>query len=144
MPLPEPIPGLVLHYSYLWHDDHLRGAEEGSKNRPCVIILAVETEEGQHVVTVVPVTHTPPVAPEDAVEIPSTTKHRLGLDGDRSWVVLCEANRFLWPGFDVRPVPGASSPNYSYGVLPPGFFRQIRDRFMVRVHSRPPRVASRE
>jgi hypothetical protein len=36
-------------------------------------------------------------------------KRHLGLDGERSWIVLDEINDFIWPGHDLRPVPGASS-----------------------------------
>ena len=32
------------------------------------------------------------------MEIPLATKARLGLDDARSWIVLNEANRFIWPG----------------------------------------------
>ncbi len=35
-------------------------------------------------------------------EIPHATKHRLELDVERSWIVLTEANRFAWPGPDLR------------------------------------------
>lgn len=30
----------------------------------------------------------------------------LGLSGDRSWINITEWNRFAWPGYDIRPVPG--------------------------------------
>jgi hypothetical protein len=125
VPLPDPFPGLVLHYSYLWHDQHRRGLEEGAKNRPCVVVLAVTSEEGETVVTVVPVTHAPPRTPGEGVEIPAATKTRLGLDEGRSWIIVNEINRFRWPGVDLLPVPGRGS--YDYGVLPPGLFRQVRD-----------------
>jgi len=39
---------------------------------------------------VLPVTHSPPGEPADAVEIPRPTKQRLGLDGER---FLAHANR---------------------------------------------------
>lgn len=39
---------------------------------------------------VLPVTHSPPGEPADAVEIPRPTKQRLGLDGER---FLAFANR---------------------------------------------------
>jgi len=45
-------------------------------------------------VTVLPISHTPPANPALAVEIPHETKRRLGLDDERSWIVLTEANRF--------------------------------------------------
>jgi hypothetical protein len=125
VPLPDPFPGLVLHYSYLWHDEHRRGLEEGTKNRPCVIVLAVTSDDGETVVTVVPVTHAAPQTKGEAVEIPRVTKMRLGLDEGRSWIVVSEINRFVWPGVDLLPVPGKGG--YDYGVLPPGLFRQVRE-----------------
>ncbi len=118
MPLPGPLPGLVMHYSYLWQDEHRRGQEEGTKNRPCVLVLAVTSEGGEPVVMAAPVTHTPPRTAEEAVEIPATTKNRLGLDEGRSWIVVTEINRFVWPGVDLLPVSGKGG--YDYGVLPPG------------------------
>ena len=106
MPFPKPVPGLVIRYSYLWQAEHQRGQEEGVKDRPCAIILVSEVTDGDPVVTVLPVTHTPPYNSALAVEIPPDTKRRLGLDDARSWIVLAEANRFVWPGPDLRPAAG--------------------------------------
>ncbi|WP_348627567.1 hypothetical protein [Rhizobium sp. R693] len=53
-----------------------------------------------------PITHTPPDNGEDAIEIPPATKRQLRLDDERSWIVLTESNRFVWPGQDIRPVDG--------------------------------------
>jgi hypothetical protein len=39
MPLPTPEPGLVVGYAYLWQDEFDRGQEEGTKDRPCAIVL---------------------------------------------------------------------------------------------------------
>ena len=141
MPLPDPFPGLVLHYSYLWHDEHRRGLEEGTKNRPCVVVLAVTSEDGEIVVTVAPITHATPRMAGEAVEIPAATKHRLGLDEGRSWIVVNEINRFCWPGVDLLPVPGKGG--YDYGVLPPGLFRQVRDGITTWVRSRKLRTTPR-
>ena len=130
MALPEPVPGLVIRYSYLWLEEHRAGREEGVKDRPCAIILVTEDGEGEKLVTVLPVTHTPPSDPRLAMEIPATTKSRLGLDGERSWVVLTEANRFLWPGPDLRPAITGDMASAAYGLLPRAFFQQLRDRFI--------------
>ena len=40
MSLPDPKPGLVIRYSFLWSHERDRGAIEGSKDRPCAIVLA--------------------------------------------------------------------------------------------------------
>jgi hypothetical protein len=87
-------------------------------------------------VRVLPVTHTPPNNPADALEIPLATKERLGLDGERSWVVLSEANDFIWPGPDLRPVPGSDPSTVAYGFLPPGFTRVLRERLERRWRER--------
>jgi hypothetical protein len=125
--LPSPEPGLVISYSYLWNSEHETGREDGTKDRPCVVIIAVRGEGGRQVVTVAPVTHAAPSVPGQAVEIPLATKQRLGLDDARSWVVVSEVNDFVWPGTDIRPLPHDAS-RFDYGLLPPGLFRQIRDR----------------
>jgi hypothetical protein len=129
---PAPKPGLVIRYSYLWESEAREGREEGVKDRPCAIVLVV-LREGEHpIVRVLPVTHTPPSDPNDALEIPTMTKDRLGLDSERSWVVLSEANDFIWPGPDLRPVPGSDPSTVAYGFLPPGFLKVLRERLQRR------------
>lgn len=129
MAIPSPEPGLVVSYAYLWQSEHERGREEGTKNRPCVIVIAVRNEGGHHVVTVAPVSHSAPAHAETAVEIPLATKKRLGLDDARSWVVVSEGNEFVWPGPDIRPL-SRDTERFDYGLLPPSLFRQIRDRMI--------------
>lgn len=41
MNIPLPKSGMVINYSYLWHDEKMRGREEGVKNRPCAIVIAL-------------------------------------------------------------------------------------------------------
>ena len=86
-------------------------------------------------VTVLPITRAPPAEPTAAVEIPSPTKRRLGLDDDRSWIVLSEANEFRWPGPDLRPLPGGDASTVVYGMLPPDLFRIVRQRVAARVRA---------
>ena len=136
MSLPEPVPGLVIRYSYLWREEHARGQEEGVKDRPCAIILASREEAGDRVVTVLPISHTPPADPALAVEIPAATKRRLGLDDERSWVVLSEANRFIWPGPDLRPLHPGDAASVAFGLLPYSLFEIIRRKFMAAIQAR--------
>jgi hypothetical protein len=82
---------------------------------------------------VLPITHTAPERPDDAVEIPTPVKQRLGLDTERSWIVISEVNEFVWPGPDLRPLPGRDESTIVYGALPPKFFTYIRDRFLALV-----------
>jgi hypothetical protein len=129
---PEPYAGLVIRYSYLWKREFDAGREEGTKDRPCAIVMAVVDEDGDKEVLVLPITHSPPANPADALEIPTAIKARLALDGERSWIMITEANEFVWPGPDLRPVPGRDTSTIAYGPLPPRFFAHVRDKFLER------------
>jgi hypothetical protein len=143
--VPTPQPGLVISYAYLWAREHSGGAEEGAKNRPCAIVAARQIIEGREVVTVVPITHTPPTDQADAIELPPALKAYLGLDDLRSWIVVTETNDSLWPGPDIRPRPGIKPSRFDYGMLPPRFFTYIRDRILqAHLHRRLNRVQRSE
>jgi len=76
----EPKVGWVFRYSYLWHWQHLEGREEGDKDRPALVLAIVATlDDGTPAVRVLPITHSPPSDPIEAIEIPPATKRRLGL-----------------------------------------------------------------
>ena len=130
MAIPEPEQGLVINYTYLWHHEHTAGHEEGRKDRPSVIVLAVDrASDGATVVTVLPVTHTPPRDPASAIEIPAAIKRHLGLDDHRSWIVVEEGNPFVRPGYDLRHVPNRD--RFDYGFLPPRFFTSVQTAFVA-------------
>jgi hypothetical protein len=128
MAIPTPEPGLIISYAYVWDHEAQSGQEEGRKDRPCVITLAVERQQdGETLVTVFPVTHRPPKDAAATVEIPRAVKQHLGLDDDRSWVVVSEGDQFVWPGYDLRKAP--STDRYDYGYLPPRFFKDVLAAF---------------
>jgi PemK-like, MazF-like toxin of type II toxin-antitoxin system len=134
--LPEPVPGLVIRYSYLWYREHLEGRDEGQKDRPCAIVAARRIDEnGNTRVLVLPITHSPPNHPSRAVEIPAKVRDRLQLDDARSWVMLSEWNEFIWPGPDLRRLPGATDASVAYGIIPPGLFATIRERFLAIINA---------
>jgi hypothetical protein len=84
-------------------------------------------------VVVLPITHSQPDKDTDSIEIPLNTKLRLGLDGSRSWIVVSEANRFRWPGPDLRRTgPGDS---FAYGKIPPDFFDKVVKHFLASARS---------
>jgi hypothetical protein len=134
---------LVIRYSYLWSAEHAQGREEGVKDRPCAIILSVTEESGAQIVTVLPITHTPPTDPRLAVEIPFATKRRLRLDDARSWVVLSEADRFVWPGPDLRPSIRGDAGSVAYGPLPYALFEDIRSKFIAVLRAHTARMVPR-
>ncbi|MGB8841480.1 MAG: hypothetical protein WCC64_10440 [Aliidongia sp.] len=129
--------------AYLWHHEHREGQEEGRKDRPSVIVLAAErADNGTTIVTVLPITHRAPDDPAAAIEIPRAVKRLLGLDHDRSWIVVSEGNEFLWPGYDLRKIPNGE--RYDYGFLPPRFFNQVLEAFIAWSRTKTQRVAPRE
>jgi len=143
MPIPTPEPGLVISYAYLWHYEHQIGQEEGRKDRPSVIVLAVErAADGATLVTVLPITHSAPADPASAVEIPLPVTRHLALDDDRSWIVVAEGNEFFWPGYDLRKRP--NSDRYDYGFLPPRFFNRVLRAFATWHRTGKRHIASRE
>jgi hypothetical protein len=141
--LPKPVPGLVIRYSYLWRSEHLQGREEGVKDRPCAIVLVVTDDNGDPVVTVLPVTHSPPDGRDAAIEIPLLTKQRLGLDAEQSWIMLTEANRFLWPGPDLRPSLPGDLASVAYGLLPKGLYEQVRRGLIAAIKAERSHVVKR-
>jgi hypothetical protein len=79
-----------------------------------VVVIARIEQQGGTGLLVAPITHSPPEHAADAVEI----------DRERSWVVLTELNRFIWPGPDVRPTTGSDDPFYD--ALPDWLFARVR------------------
>lgn len=144
MSLPTPKPGLVIRYGFLWSNEEAQGATEGAKDRPCAIVVATRRDPNGDIDTIVaPITHQPPEDPTASIEIPAATCKSLGLDSGRHWLRLDELNRFAWPGYDLRPIPG--EPNrYDYGMLPQGLFRRLRDGILARQRMRAGRIVSRD
>lgn len=142
MPLPKPVPGLVVRYAYLWSQDAERGLTEG-KDRPSVVVLATRQAGEQTIVTVAPITHSMPRDPDMGIELPPSTKARLGLDGTRSWVIVNDVNRFVWPGSDLRPVRPAGS-GFSYGLLPTLLYFKVRDRILSLAKAGSVRIGPRD
>jgi hypothetical protein len=140
---PTPQPGLVIRYSFLWREAAARGREDGDKDRPCAVVMTTTDDQGDTVVVVLPITHAPPRHEDLAVEIPAATKRRLGLDDERSWIVVTDANRFIWPGPDLRPRLAGDAASVAYGLLPAALFRQVRDKLARAIETRLARAVTR-
>lgn len=98
-----------------------------------MVVLGTITRRGRTQLLVAPITHLKPQREADGVEIPANVKAQLGLDGERSWIVITELNRFLWPGPDVRIVAGADTPFYD--MLPDWLFVRVREGIARHVRS---------
>ncbi len=93
--LPAPQAGLVISYAYLWHREFAAAQEEGTKDRPCGIVLTSKKSGDETVVSVAPITHSPQEDTDAVVPVPAATKARLGLDAADSWIVVSETNTFV-------------------------------------------------
>jgi hypothetical protein len=141
--LPEPVPGLVIRYSYLWFREDREGREEGQKDRPCAIVAAIRAQAGETRVLVLPITHTAPGAETIAIEIPAAVKQRLGMDEAPSWIVVTEYNEFVWPGPDLRPIPDSVDGSVAYGLLPPRLFEAVRNALLENIRGQRTRPVKR-
>jgi hypothetical protein len=108
-----------------------------------VIVLSVEKHDETTIVTVAPITHSDPVGDTIGFEIPLRVKQHLGLDHEKSWVILSEVNQFTWPGYDLRPVPGGKN-RIDYGFLPPNLFEKIKSAILDLIVKRRSGITSRD
>lgn len=139
MALPEPKPGLVLRYDYLWTHDAAAGRDQG-KDRPTCLVAATDESATPRFVVLLPITHTPPNGDTVGIEIPERVRQTLGLDDARSWVIVSEHNVDEWPSAGVQPLPGRPGV-FSYGFVPPSLFGEIKSRFIgLAEHGRSARV----
>ena len=113
----------MIRYSYLWKREADAGQVEGVKDRPCVVVLAVQRLDDRTLVTVAPITHSRPADASHAVPLTPATRRRLGLDPGTAWVIASELNIFHWPGPDLRPTPAG---RYEYGELPAVVFEAVK------------------
>lgn len=128
MPLPEPKPGLVIRYDYLWTHEAAAG-RDGEKERPACLIAASDSSVRPRFVVILPITHTPPDDETIGVEIPPRVKQALGMDDAPSWVVVSEYNIDEWPNGGLASVPGRPGV-FSYGFIPPRLFAQVKEKFL--------------
>lgn len=123
-----PVGGLVIRYDYLWASEEAQGREEGSKNRPCAVVVAIPQSDTEPLRAIVcGITHAEPPPGDNAVEIPQTVKNHLGLDGEPSWVVTSEVNVVDWEDPGIIPV---ASGQWTYGMIPRQLAEQIRANVM--------------
>jgi hypothetical protein len=128
MALPEPKPGLVIRYDYLWSHEASAGRQQG-KDRPACLVAASDPEITPRFVVLLPITHVRPRDKTIGVAIPQKVRAALGLDDIPSWVIVSEHNVDEWPNGGLTPIPSHPS-RFAYGFLPPGLFRRIKEKFL--------------
>jgi len=126
--LPEPKPGLVIRYDYLWSREAAAGRDQG-KERPACLVAASDSSLRPRFVVILPITHAPPGDDTAGIEIPARVGQALGLDEAPSWVVVSEYNVDEWPNGGLAPLPGRPDV-FSYGFIRPRLFARVKDKFL--------------
>lgn len=127
--LPDPKPGLVFRYDYVWSREAAAGRLQG-KDRPACLVATVDPLVSPRFVVILPITHSSPDAGTVAIEIPARVQAAIGLDEARSWIVVSDFNIDQWPNGGLSPVPGRKGA-FSYGFIPPGLFAKVKEQFLA-------------
>ena len=125
---PEPRPGLVIRYDYLWSREAAEGRQQ-SKDRPACLVAASDSSATPKFVVILPITHSAPRGDDVGIEIPHKVRRALGLDDAPSWVLVSDHNVDEWPNAGLTTVPGRPDV-WSYGFIPPGLFAKIKSSFL--------------
>lgn len=133
----RPAPGDVLPYGYLWSHESDAGREDPTKERPCVVVLAVGEGENPKVM-VAPITSDDP-GDSDAIPL---TAGALGLDRP-SWIIPWELNSFRWIGPDVGRAVQPAGAWWRLGTLAPELRNKLADRVQAALQRRRARVVPR-
>jgi hypothetical protein len=126
--LPEPKPGLVIRYDYLWNREATSGRDQG-KDRPACLVAASDSRSKPRFVVILPTTHSAPAGNTIGIAIPPRVRQALGLDDEPCWVIVSEHNVDAWPNGGLQPLPGRPGV-FSCGFIPPGLFAQIKTKFL--------------
>lgn len=132
--LPEPKPGLVIRYDYLWSHDVRAGRDQG-KDRPTCIVAASDSLARPRFVVLLPITHNAPSGDTIGIEIPLKVKRSIGLDDVPSWIIVSEYNVDEWPNGGLSAVPGTDGA-FAYGFIPPGLFAAVKTKFLALAKAR--------
>jgi hypothetical protein len=140
--IPEPVPGLIFRYGYLWLAEFRQGRTDPAKDRPaCIVIRVTEAADpdldladartvrfGPGDVVILPITTQRPRADQAAIELNPDEKRLCRLDpGVPSWVIVSEFNTDMWPNADLSLV--AETGEFFYGVARPGLLARIARAF---------------
>jgi hypothetical protein len=137
-PIPEPKPGLLFRYGYLWLEERKSGRIDPSKDRPaCIVARVTDTTTNLQViggnlepsdVIIFPITTRPPRYGSIGVELGADEKRQCGLQPELpSWVIVSEFNADIWPNADISLIPGRD--RFDYGVARPSLMRRIGNKF---------------
>jgi hypothetical protein len=140
--IPEPIPGLIFRYGYLWLEEYRKGRTDPSKDRPACIIAKVVQQADRLLkiaddvavepgdVIILPITTKPPGSGQIAVELTADEKRLCQLNPEfPSWLIVSEFNADIWPNADISLIRGTN--RIDYGIARPGLMKRIGQEFLL-------------
>ena len=71
--VPDPKPGLIVRYDYLWSHEAAAGRDQG-KDRPTCLVAASDSVTKPRFVVLLPITHSPPDVHTIGIEIPAKVR----------------------------------------------------------------------
>jgi hypothetical protein len=87
--LPEPKPGLIIRYDYLWNREATSGRDHG-KDRPACLVAASDSNTKPRFVVILRITHSAPTGDAIGIAIPLKVRQALGLDDEPCWVIVSD------------------------------------------------------
>ena len=147
--IPDPVPGLIFRYGYLWLAEFRQGRVDPIKDRPaCIVIRVADPADARLSVAGA---QPAPLDPNDVVLLPIATRRpsadQLGVElspeekslcrpdpAVRSWVIVSEFNADVWPNADLSLVPETGA--FAYGVARPGLLARVGRAFAEARRSR--------
>ena len=138
--IPDPTPGLIVRYGYLWLAEFRQKRTDPSKDRPACIIMQIPAGKrpalqvvggygaGLDEVIILPITTRPPETEMLSIGLTASEKRVCGLDASTpSWLILSEFNIDTWPNADLSLVPKTN--RFEYGIAPPGLLMRVSRMF---------------
>lgn len=129
--------GLIVSYPYLWRWQADKGRLSGEKDRP--VCLAITIPDARQKIThlvIVPISGSPPLSEQTALEIPPLEIKRAGLSMfKRGWITVSEYN------YDIAERSFYFEPNQkARGRFGPSFLEEIRQALRPLLAARAGRI----
>ena len=129
----------MISYPYRWaREAAAHRAVDGTKARPCGVVVAAVTTSGQTHLLLAAISSKPPHADQEALALPEIERRRAGLDPSReAWIYVNEANE------DVEGVSVYLTGEPAIGAISRAFLEQVKAAFLRQISRRRGGVVNR-
>lgn len=126
-------------YPYRWVREAAdRRSPEGSKERPCGVVVAAVAASGPTHVLLVATSSKPPRPDQEALALPEIERRRAGIDPNRdAWIYVSEANE------DVEGASIYLTGEPAIGAISRAFLERVKAAFLQRLSQRIGEVVNR-